>query len=304
MFMNKTPAMVTKDEGRRTNIGRWSFVIGRNCNEKRAYNQMTIITSLQNPLLKRIKRLRQKKYRQAEGCFYVEGLRATLTAVEQGASLDSVVYAPDLLTSEVGLTAVVQLEQQGVPVFALSAAAFQAISERENPVGLGAVVQAKLSALADLSVDDTAVYVALVDIGDPGNLGTIVRAADAVGAAGVILAGQTVDVFHGTAVKASMGAIFTVPLVHLPDIEPLWAWAAAQGVSVVATSARAEENYWMADYGRPCLLLMGSEGEGLDAATLARADQRVSIPMRGSATSLNLAMATGLMLYEILRRGD
>jgi TrmH family RNA methyltransferase len=226
-----------------------------------------------------------------------------LTAVEQGAALEAVVYAPDLLTSAAGLTAVTQLEQQGVPVFPLSAAAFASISERENPVGLGAIVQAKLLSLADLSVNGTAVYVALVDIGDPGNLGTIVRTADAVGAAGVILAGQTVDPFHGTAVKASMGTIFTVPLVHLPDIEPLWDWAAAQGVSVVATSARAEENCWIADYRRPCLLLMGSEGEGLDAATLARADQRVAIPMRGSASSLNLAMATGLMLYEILRRG-
>jgi TrmH family RNA methyltransferase len=265
---------------------------------------MTIITSLQNPLLKRIKRLRQKKYRQAEGCFYVEGLLPVLTAVEQNAMLEAAVYAPDLLTSAAGLTAVTQLEQQGVPVFALSATAFQVISERENPVGLGAIVQVQLLTLADLPVDDTAVYVALVDVGDPGNLGTIVRTADAVGAAGLILVGQTVDAFHGTAVKASMGTIFTVPLVHLPDMEPLWEWAAAQGVSAIATSARAEMNYWTADYRRPCLLLMGSEAEGLDGATLARADQRVAIPMRGAASSLNLAAATAVLLYEILRRGE
>jgi RNA methyltransferase, TrmH family len=262
---------------------------------------MTMITSLQNPLLKRIKRLRQKKYRQAEGCFFAEGLRTVLTAVEQGAPLDTVVYAPELLTSPVGLAAVSRLQAEGAPVVALSTAAFAAISERENPVGLGAIIGARLLHLEELPRPATAVYLALVDVGDPGNLGTIVRTADAAGAAGVVLIGQTVDPFHSTAVKASMGAIFTVPLAHIPDIEPLWAWTTAHTITTIATSARATANYWEVAYPRPLLLLMGSEGEGLSTAVLARADLQAAIPMRGTVSSLNLAVATGLMLYEILR---
>jgi RNA methyltransferase, TrmH family len=261
-----------------------------------------MITSFSNPLVKQIKRLRQKKYRQEEGLFFIEGLRVVLTAVEQSAPLESLVYAPELLTSEVARQVIIEQQAQGVRCVSVAAAVFQAISERDNPAGLGAVVQAGWRPLHELPVTATAVYVALFDISDPGNLGTILRTLDATGASALILVGETADPFHSTAVKASMGALFTVPISQVSGAPTLLDWAGRHGIQTVATSAKATASYWAASYRRPLLLLMGNEGEGLPAAVMAAAGQSVTIPMSGTVSSLNLAVATSLLLYELRRR--
>ncbi|MEW5985473.1 MAG: RNA methyltransferase [Chloroflexota bacterium] len=262
-----------------------------------------MIISFSNPLIKRIKRLRQRKYREEESAFFVEGLRVVLTAVEHRAPIETLVYSSELLTSEAGRRAVSEQQQRGLPCVELSAPVFRAISEREHPVGLGAIVKTSWHDLDSVVVDPADVWVALVGTADPGNLGTILRTLDAVGAAGLVLVGSTTDPFHPTAVKASMGALFTVPVGRLPDEATLFAWARAHGLFIMATSAKARTLFWDAPYQRPALLLMGSEGEGLSKQVLEAADLAVTIPMRGSASSLNLAVATGLLLYE-LRRGS
>jgi RNA methyltransferase, TrmH family len=261
-----------------------------------------LITSHQNPLAKRIRRLARKKHRQEEGAFFVEGIRVVLSALEQGARVELLVYAPELLTSEVAWEAIRRHEAAGGEAAAVSGEVFRSFSQRENPAGLGAVVGAHLRALDELAVSSGAIFVAAHDTGDPGNLGTIVRTIDGIGAAGLILVGQTADPFHPTAVKASMGTLFRVPVAGSAQLEDVWAWAELQGIFTVATSARAQQNFWEAYYRFPLLLLLGSEGEGLPAEALARADLAVSIPMRGMASSLNLAVAAGLLLYELRRR--
>lgn len=258
-----------------------------------------MISSFQNPLVKRIKRLRQKKYRQQEGSFFVEGLRAVLTAVEQNAPIETLVYAPDLLTSAVGQAAIAAQQARGLPCEAVTAEVFGALAERENPTGIGAVVRFRPLTLAELEVTSNSVLLALVEIADPGNLGTILRTVDAAGGNGVILVGATADVGHPTAVKASMGTIFTVPCAQVAAVGELLAWAAEQGLHTCATSVKAQADYRAAVYRRPTLLLLGSEREGLTADVLAAAEQAVSIPMRGTASSLNLAVAAGLLIYEI-----
>ncbi len=260
-----------------------------------------MISSHRNPLVKRIKRLRQKKYRQLEEAFFVEGIRPVLSALEQGVPVETLVYAPDLLTSAAGRSAIAEQQAAGVECVPLTAPVFAGISERENPVGLGAIVRLALHELEALPIAPTNVYVVLEGISDPGNLGTILRTVDAAGASGVILAGNTVDPFHPAVVKASMGTLFTVPLASVPGLTAVWEWVAAHELFVIATSAHATADFRQADYRRPAVLLMGSEGEGLEAAALQRADLAVSIPMHGRASSLNLAVATGLLLYELER---
>ncbi|MDT8305831.1 MAG: RNA methyltransferase [Anaerolineae bacterium] len=261
-----------------------------------------MITSHQNPLVKRIRRLERKKYRQTEGAFFVEGIRVVLSALERGARVEVVVYAPELLTSDVARDAIRRHEAAGGEVAAVSGEVFRSVSQRDNPAGLGAIVSAGLHNLDELPVTSGAIFVGARDAGDPGNVGTIVRTIDGVGAAGLILVGQTTDPFHPTAVKASMGTLFNVPVVHVETMAPVWAWAEQHELFAVATSARATHNFWEADYRFPALLLLGSEGEGLPAEVLARADLAVSIPMLGTASSLNLAVAAGLLLYELRRR--
>jgi TrmH family RNA methyltransferase len=222
--------------------------------------------------------------------------------LERNAPLDTIVYAPDLLTSDAGRAAVAGQQAQGARVVAVSAEVFASFSERDNPVGLGAIANVHLHELAALPEAPDAIFVALDAVSDPGNLGTIVRTMDGMGATGLILVGHTTDPFHPTAVKASMGALFSVPVAEAATLNVLWGWAAQRGLHTIATSARAPLSFWEAPYRFPALLLLGSEGEGLAAGVLQRAELAVTIPMRGVSSSLNLAVAAGLLLYELRRR--
>lgn len=260
-----------------------------------------MIRSRRNPLIKRIRKLQQKKYRQREGAFFIEGIRIVLTALEQEAPVETIVFAPELLTSDIALAAVDKQRTQGREVVPVTADVFQTISDRDNALGLGAVVSASFPTLDTLVVQHDAIYVALEDVSDPGNLGTIVRTVDAAGAAGILIVGQSTDPLHPTAIRASMGAIFRVPVVDVEDVTQLTTWARKEGLQTVATSAHASQTFWDAPYRPPLLLLFGSEGEGLAGDVLAQADLAVAIPMYGISSSLNLAIAAGLLLYEVRR---
>jgi TrmH family RNA methyltransferase len=146
------------------------------------------------------------------------------------------------------------------------------------------------------------VFAGLHAPGNPGNVGTIVRTASAAGASGVILIGPSADPYDPAAVKASMGALFTVPVVSVPSAAEFLGWAADSGVTVAATSARAGLSCWEAELRPPLALLLGSEGTGLPDEVIDAADLRVAIPMTGTAESLNLAVAAGVLLYEVRRR--
>ena len=261
-----------------------------------------MITSAQNPLIKRIRRLQQRKYRTREGAFYVEGLRAVLAALEQGAPVEQLVYCPALLQSAIGQAAVAREAAAGRECVPVAETLFRAFSEREQPAGLAAIVSTRLADPETITLAPDDLVVALLEVSDPGNLGTIIRTADSAGARALILVGQTTDPFHPGAVKASMGSLFALPLLQLADGAALLAWARRRRANIVATSARAAESVWTVQPAWPLLLLLGSEREGLPDDLLAAADQRVAIPMRGSATSLNLAVAAGILIFEMRRR--
>lgn len=261
-----------------------------------------IITSHQNPLIKKVKRLRQKKYRRQEKAFFVEGLRVVLTAIEQKAPIQTIIYAPDLLTSDIALQTIVAQEQAGLHCAAVSADVFTAVSNRDHPTGLGAIIESAWDDLDSLTVGPADLWLALVEIGDPGNLGTILRTADSFGIAGVILVGNTVDPFHPTAVKASMGTLFTLPVIQLDHIEELLHWAAKNNIQTLATSAKASQSLRETAVTLPSLILLGSEAEGLPANILAAADHQITIPMKGTTTSLNLAIAAAILMYELSKR--
>jgi len=261
-----------------------------------------MITSYQNSLIKKIKRLRQKKYRRQENAFFIEGLRVVLTAIEQKAPIQTILYAPDLLTSDIALQTIAAQEKEGIPRVAVSADVFAAISTRKDPTGLGAIIETTWNDLASLPVGTADLWLALVEIGDPGNLGTILRTADAFGVAGIILVGNTVDPFHPTAVKASMGTLFTLPIIQVDQIEDLLQWTAQNNLQTIATSAKARQPLRETAVNYPALLILGSEGEGLSSNVLAAADQQITIPMTGTVTSLNLAIATAILLYELSKQ--
>lgn len=253
-----------------------------------------LISSPSNPLLKRIRKLRQRKHRESERALFVEGIAPVWAAVEAGAAVEIVVTAPDLLTSD---RAKGLVRRVSVPVAEVTPEAFGSIAEREHPSGLGAIVATPKRTLADVAVGESALVVALDEVGNPGNLGTIVRTADAAGAAAVVITGESVDAWHPSAVKASMGTVFSTPVVAAGLDEAL-AWGRDRGFGIVATSAHGRVDHWTAAYPPRCLLLFGSEATGLSAETVAAADEVVRIPQQGAASSLNLAVAAGIVIYE------
>jgi TrmH family RNA methyltransferase len=257
------------------------------------------ITSASNRLLKHARRLRQRKHRDAEGVFLVEGIAPTWQALEH-AEVEVLFYSPELLTSERALDLVRRAEEHA-KVAEVTSDAFATLSDREHPVGIAAIVRARTLRLRDLEVAPDSVFVALHEIGNPGNLGTIVRTADAAGAAGVVAIGEGTDFWHPNALRSSMGTVFTTPLVAVDNPRDGITWARDNGLTVVTTSAHTEIEHWSTTYSTPALLLFGSEGHGLNQELLDEGDLAVRIPMRGTATSLNLAVSVGILLYEAAR---
>ena len=232
----------------------------------------------------------------------MEGIRAVWEAIDQEAPIERLLVAPELLDSDSASRLVDAQERLGLPSSHLGAAAFRSLSERDQPTGLAAIVRTAFTTVSELVPSADSIFVALDRPSSPGNLGTIVRTADSVGGAGVVLMGDGADPCDPQAVRASMGSIFSVPLARATDLEQTLEWAATTGLHVVTTSAHARVEHYSVRYRLPLLLVLGSESRGLSPDALQRGELLVRIPMQGSASSLNLAVAAGVLLYEIRRQ--
>jgi TrmH family RNA methyltransferase len=264
----------------------------------------TNLTSLSDPKIKQIRALRQRKAREESGLFLVEGIRPVGEAVEAGASLAYLCYAPDQLTSDYAHQLIQAQQANGLPVYAVAEGVFEALADKENPQGIIAVARRPSLTLENLTADSSPWVVALVSPQDPGNIGAILRTVDAVGASALLLLDQSADPYHPRAVRASMGTLFWHPMV-MATFAQFVSWAKAHGYHIYGTSAHGSTPYQqVARYERPAALLLGSEREGLSAEQAACCQQLIRLPMRGRATSLNLAVAAGVMLYAMLERFD
>jgi TrmH family RNA methyltransferase len=260
----------------------------------------SLITSHANPAVKQIRALAARKERERSGLFFVEGIRLVAEALRVGAPVERLVVAPDLLTSKVGQAAVQQARGRGIPLLEVSADVFSSMSAKEGPQGLGAVVRQQWLPLAEARPVGLG-WIVLAGVQDPGNLGTILRTGDAVGTAGVILLGPTTDPYDPAAVRGSMGALFTQRLVRA-GITDLAAWRQQHAVPVIGTSDHAASDYQAVADLPPLVLCMGSEQKGLAPEQEGLCDTLVRIPMVGRSDSLNLAVATAVVLYEIFNQ--
>lgn len=263
---------------------------------------MSLISSRNNPKVKLARQLRQKKARQESGLFVVEGIRPVGEAVEAGAAIDTLFYAPDLLTSDYARALIEAQQQAGVTCLPTSPEVFNLLADKDNPQGLLALVRQPHWELAALDPHNFPWGVALVSPQDPGNLGTILRTLDAVGASGLLLLESSVDLTHPAVVRASMGALFWHPVV-MASFAGFAAWASRHGYHIYGASAHAALDVREAPaYAWPRILLLGSERQGLTQEQLQVCETVLRLPMRGRATSLNLAVAAGVMLYAMLER--
>jgi len=260
-----------------------------------------MITSTSNEQIKDIRKLREKKYRQESGTFYVEGIRLVREAMIFPERIKTLILAPELLQSSAAEDAVSEVNKLGVPILEVSKSVFESIGLKENPVGLAAVVKENWHLLNSIRTDKMGLWVGLDSVADPGNLGTIMRTMDAVGAKGLILIDDCTDPYDPSAVRASMGALFDIQLVKTTT-DQLVPWISSHQVSTFGTSDSASIDYQKVDYPENMLLLMGSERQGLHPGLSSHVDQMVAIPMAGKSDSLNLAVATAVTLYEIFNQ--
>ena len=253
------------------------------------------VTSLTNPTVKAVRALHLRKEREESGLFLAEGLKIITEAVELGHAPRILLYGPDaghpLLHKAIAAT-----EAAGGEVIEVTRDILEKVSRRDNPQMVIGVFPQVFTPLEALRPDDAACWVALDRVRDPGNLGTVIRTADAAGCGGVILVGECCDPYSVEAVRATMGSVFAVRIVRAGVAEFL-EWRKTWPGSVVGTLLSATVDYRSADYRRPALLLMGNEQAGLPPELAAACDVAVKIPMRGRADSLNLSVATGIMIY-------
>ncbi len=256
-----------------------------------------LITSSQNSLIKQVRALQQRKERQKSGLFVVEGILPIGAALESGWEITHLLYDPQRLESAFGKQILQKVEARGGLVRAVASQVLESVSEKENPQGLLAIVRQRSRTLADLDPRALRFGAALVSPQDSGNLGTVLRTLDAVGGDVLFLLEGGVDPYHPGVVRASMGALFWMPWVQASFAEFL-SWAHRHGFFLVGTSAHARQDYRQLRPQQPWVLVLGNEQKGLSADQRAACDAEVALPMRGRASSLNLAVAAGILLYH------
>lgn len=254
-----------------------------------------LITSLSNPFVKQARALHQKKARLESGCFLVEGIHHVGEVVEAGWEVDSVLYAPDLLTSGFARDLIARLGAKPQPV---SAQVMEALADKDNPQGILAIVRQRQIGLDRLGSIKRAA--ALVSPQDPGNVGTILRTLDAVGADALFLLDGGVELYHPTTVRSSMGTIFWKPVVQA-SFDEFVEWARRGNYQLIGTSAHSDVDYQTLVPRIPWILVLGNEQKGLAITQTNACDVTVSLPMKGRVSSLNLAVAAGVLLYALIK---
>ncbi|MCJ7624895.1 MAG: RNA methyltransferase [Anaerolineaceae bacterium] len=260
-----------------------------------------MISSSANPQIKQIRKLRELKERQKTGLYYIEGIRIVAEAIQQQANLEKLVFAPQLLSSDLGRTLVEEQARYGVPVLEVTAGVFEKFSLKERPQGIAAICKQRWMDLEGVELKDDEIYVALESVQDPGNLGTIMRTNDAVGCKGLILLGHATDPYNPTSIRASMGAVFSQALIKT-TLHEFLEWKKKHNIPVVGTSGSAILDYHDFAYPPSMILFMGSERMGLQKQHLRICENMVKIPMVGRSDSLNLGVATAVVLYEIFNQ--
>lgn len=260
-----------------------------------------VIRSTKNPKVQDAAKLSERKYRDQTGLMLIEGIKELTLAVKSGITVKRLFYCEELFTGREEKDILKTAKGQNADLVPVARHVFEKLAYREDSFGLAAVAEKPAKTLEDIHLTKSPLLIVVEGVEKPGNLGAILRSADAAGVDGVIVCGKSTDIYNPNVVRASIGTIFTVPVVDaaIPDAV---SWLDSRGIKTVATTPRAQMEYFDADLKGPCAIIMGSEHEGLSDTWLDSASLLVRIPMKGQADSLNLATATTILLYEAVRQ--
>ena len=261
----------------------------------------TLLTSLQNPRVKAVVGLRQRSDRDERGEMIVEGYREIKRALDNRHSPAELYYCPALFMGSNEPALIERCREAGAKLFECTAPVFEKMSYRDRPEGLLAVAPQVKWALGQLALPEHPLLIVAEAIEKPGNLGTILRTADAAGVHAVIVCDRCTDINNPNVVRASIGTLFSLPVVET-DSAAAAEWLAEHGIRIVATTPHTDTLYTSVDLTGGIAVVLGTEQYGLSDAWLQRADLKVRIPMLGQADSLNVASAATLLLYEAVRQ--
>lgn len=253
------------------------------------------------PVSEKFKKLQSdRRYRDRLGLFFAEGVRNFVEAVDHNFSIDTILYSEKLLISAVARKLVRRLKRNGIPFARASPEQFRTISRTERASGIAIILRQQVLGLAQVKPDSHICWTALNHIRSPGNFGTLIRTSAAVGAGGFILIGDDIDPFDPSVVRATMGALFRQKIVRT-DEKKFQAWVKTHKLQVVGASPAGTVDYDKTRFDSPTMLMLGSERSGLTAEQHSLCRQLVRIPMVEGIDSLNVAVAGGLLLYEVFR---
>ncbi|MBU6319129.1 MAG: RNA methyltransferase [Alphaproteobacteria bacterium] len=258
------------------------------------------VTSVSNDTVKRLRSLDRKKAREETGLFLAEGARLIEEGLRHGWRPAVALAGLPALERPRTADLLERLRKAGARTLTASEKVMSAVSRKDNPQTVIAAFHQRLSTLTDLPTEGARRWLALFEVRDPGNLGTILRTGDAAGVDAVVLIGDTCDPFSMEAVRASMGSVFAMPLARA-DAQEFLRWKAATGAQLTAASMRGRQRHDQVRYQEKSIVVLGNEQSGLPPSFESECDVLVRIPMAGAADSLNLASAAGVMIYEVWR---
>jgi TrmH family RNA methyltransferase len=259
------------------------------------------IQSRQNEQVKNLVKLRERKHRDRQERFLIEGLRELDHAIQAGVEIETLYFCPECFPSDAHSEWIDQQRAAERTLVRMSEDAFKKAAYREGPDGLIAVALQSHGTLQNCKLPKNPLVLVLEGIEKPGNLGAILRSADGAGADAVILVDCILDIYNPNAIRSSQGLVFALPILSA-DQAQLKAWLETNHFQIIATTPDTTELHWDVDYTKPTALFLGSESDGLQAFWLDAADQRIRIPMEGRADSLNVAAAAAVCLYEARRQ--
>lgn len=259
------------------------------------------ITSLQNPKVKLATKLWDRRSREKNGQFLIEGYRELSRAIENDEEIESLFFCKELFLGSSEMALIDRCAQKGAFIYQTSEKVFKSFSYRDRPDGLIAIAKMRHLSLQDLKPSKNPFLIVAEAIEKPGNLGTILRSADGAGVEGVIVSDRCTDIFNPNVVRSSVGTLFSLPVIESSTTDCI-EWLKKNKIKLVAATPEAKIDYTKADFTGPLAIVVGTEQYGLSQQMKNEADILVRIPMMGIADSLNVGVATALLLYEVHRQ--
>jgi len=262
---------------------------------------MNFISSNNNPVIKEVKSLKNRKFREEKKLFFIEGIKITEEALKENAEIVRILVSEEFVSREDSAPLMQRIESVGYKCFIIPAKLYREISDTETPQGIMAVVKVKHFGIDEI-IREKSSLVILDTIQDPGNMGTIIRTADAAGFDGMIISKGCVDIYNPKVIRATMGSVFRMPFNFSEDLTDTIKVLKSKNIRVIAAHLKGDKNYFELDMKGNIAVIIGNEANGIRDDVSALADDLVRIPMAGRTESLNASVAAGLLIYEVLRQ--